>query len=89
MEPVTAIATVPAVLALVTLAKEDLGMPSRLAPVLALVLGVVLTLLHTLSLGEGITTRNVYGLIASGMILGLSASGLYDGSRLISKDKQA
>lgn len=39
MEPVTAIATVPAVLALVTLAK-DLGMPSRLAPVLALVLGV-------------------------------------------------
>ena len=46
MEPVTAIPTVPAVLALVTLAK-DLGMPSRLAPVLALVLGVVLTLLHT------------------------------------------
>lgn len=88
MEPVTAIATVPAVLALVTLAK-DLGMPSRLAPVLALVLGVVLTLLHTLGLGEGITTHNVYGLITSGMILGLSASGLYDSSKLISQDKQA
>lgn len=88
MEPVTAIATVPAVLALVTLAK-DLGMPSRLAPGLALVLGVVLTLLHTLGLGEGITTHNVYGLITSGMILGLSASGLYDGSKLISQDKQA
>ena len=64
MEPVTAIATVPAVLALVTLAK-DLGMPSRLAPVLALVLGVVLTLLHTLALEKGITTHNVYGLITS------------------------
>lgn len=88
MEPVTAIATVPAVLALVTLAK-DLGMPSRLAPVLALVLGVALTLLHTLGLGEGITTHNVYGLITSGLILGLSASGLYDGAKLISKDKQA
>lgn len=88
MEPVTAIATVPAVLALVTLAK-DLGMPSRLAPVLALALGVVLTLLHTLSTGDSITTHTIWGLITSGMILGLSASGLYDGSKLISKDKQA
>lgn len=87
MEPVTAIATVPAVLALVTLAK-DLGMPSRLAPVLALVLGVVLTLLHTLGLGEGITTHTIWGLIASGLILGLSASGVYDGAKLIGERNQ-
>ena len=82
MEPMITIATVPAVLALVTLVK-DLGMPSRLAPVLALALGVVLTLLHTLSTGDSITTHTIWGLITSGLILGLSASGVYDGAKLI------
>lgn len=87
MEPMITIATVPAVLALVTLVK-DLGMPSRLAPVLALALGVVLTLLHTLSMGDSITTHTIWGLITSGLILGLSASGVYDGTKLIGERNQ-
>lgn len=87
MEPMITIATVPAVLALVTLVK-GLGMPSRLAPVLALALGVVLTLLHTLSMGDSITTHTIWGLITSGLILGLSASGVYDGAKLIGERNQ-
>ena len=42
MDAVTALATAPAVLALVTLAK-DLGVPSKVAPALAVVLGIGLS----------------------------------------------
>lgn len=87
MNPITAIATVPAVIALVTIAKDS-GLPPRLSPVLALALGVVLTLLHTLSMGESITTHTIWGLITSGLILGLSASGVYDGAKLIGERNQ-
>lgn len=82
MEPVTAIATVPAVLALVTLAK-DLGLPSRIAPLLAIVLGVVLTVLQAAAMNGGLTTADIFTVISSGVILGLSASGLYDGAKLV------
>lgn len=83
METVTSLATVPAVIALVTLAK-DLGLPSRLSPVVALVLGVALSLFAALAVGDG---GNWYEPVAKGVILGLSASGLYDGARAIGTKK--
>lgn len=79
MDAIALVATVPAVIALVTLAK-DLGLPSKLSPLLAVVLGVALSLFSAAALG-GIT--NFYEPIALGLILGLSASGLYDGAKAI------
>ena len=79
METLTSIATIPAVIALVTLVK-DLGLPSRLSPLLALLLGVALSVFNALAIGP---VTDWYGTIAMGLILGLSASGLYDGARAI------
>ncbi|AVJ51016.1 holin [Microbacterium phage Pajaza] len=84
MEAITTIATVPAVIALVTLVK-DLGLPSRLSPLAALVLGVALSLFAALAIGEVV---NWYEPVAKGIILGLSASGLYDGARSIGTKKK-
>lgn len=74
---VTALATAPAVLALVTLAK-DLGLPSRLAALTAVVLGVGLSVADHALAGSG-----TYSAAASGLILGLGAAGLYDTARII------
>lgn len=79
MDTVTTLATVPAVIALVTLAK-NLGLPTKLSPLLAVVLGVALSLFSALALG---TFDNYYEPVAMGLILGLSASGLYDGAKAI------
>ena len=70
------LATAPAVLALVTLAK-DLGLPTRLAALAAVVLGVILAVADHVLAGSGI-----YAAGASGLLLGLGASGLYDAARL-------
>ncbi|QDF15754.1 holin [Microbacterium phage Finny] len=59
---------------------KDLGLPSKLSPLVAVVLGVALTILGALSLG---TVSNWYETVSLGVILGLSASGLYDGARAI------
>lgn len=79
METVTTLATVPAVIALVTLIK-DLGLPAKFAPLAAVVLGVALSVLAALSLGS---VANWYETVSLGVILGLSAAGLYDGARVI------
>ena len=72
----TTLATAPAVLALVTLAK-DLGLPTRLAAPLAVVLGVVLAATDHALAGTG-----AYAAVADGLLLGLGAAGLYDAARL-------
>lgn len=83
MDIVTTIATVPAVIALVTLAK-DLGLPSRLSPLLAVVLGVAVAMFDLFATGSVLGTQNILQTIGTGIILGLSASGLYDGARVLS-----
>ncbi len=83
MDTITTLATVPAVIALVTLFK-DLGLPPKLSPLLAVVLGVALSVLAALSLG---TVANWYETVSMGVILGLSAAGLYDGARAIGGSK--
>ena len=72
----TTLATAPAVLALVTLAK-DLGLPTRLAAPLAVALGVILAAADHALAGSG-----AYAAAADGLLLGLGAAGLYDAARL-------
>ena len=85
---VTTLATVPAVIALVTLAK-DLGLPSRLSPVLAVVLGVALQLFDLTASGVFVDYPTAMQAVATGLILGLSASGLYDGAKLVGSRRPA
>lgn len=66
----TTLATAPAVLALVTLAK-DLGLPKRLAAPLAVILGVILAAADHALAGTG-----AYAAAADGLLLGLGAAGL-------------
>lgn len=72
----TTLATAPAVLALVTFAR-DLGLPKRLAAPLAVVLGVVLA-----AADHALGSSGTYAAIADGLLLGLGAAGLYDAARL-------
>lgn len=72
----TVLATAPAVLALVTLAR-DLGLPKRLAAPLAVVLGVILA-----SADHALAGTGAYAAVADGLLLGLGAAGLYDAARL-------
>lgn len=85
-EIIITLATVPAIIALVTLAK-DLGVPSRLAPLLAVFLGVALTLFDALASGLVLDMPGLLSAIGTGIILGLSASGLYDGASIIGKKR--
>lgn len=82
MESVVLFASIPAVLALVTIAK-DLGLNNKLAPVLSVVLGIILALLDGLAGGDMATTPDVLGHVATGLIVGLSASGVYDGAKIV------
>lgn len=84
---VVTLATIPACLAVVTLLR-DLGMRSRYAALAAVVTGIVLSLLDTFTLSTAMPDYHaiLYG-VASGFILGLSASGLYDTSRLVGHKK--
>ena len=70
------IATVPTVLAVVTLAK-DLGLPTRWAPMAAVVTGM----LAQLYMGS-ITATAWPVSLAAGLMLGLAASGVYDAARI-------
>ncbi|WRS29596.1 hypothetical protein U6G28_08720 [Actinomycetaceae bacterium MB13-C1-2] len=72
IEIVTTVATVPAILALVELAKT-LGVKGKWATLLAVVLGVFLNW-STWYFGS----TEWYPVVATGLILGLSAAGLYD-----------
>jgi len=82
MELITTLATIPAVIALVTLAK-DLGLPPRFSPLFAVVLGVVLVLFDGVATATLYDVQTVFQLIATGILLGLGAAGLYDGARAI------
>lgn len=80
---VTSLATAPAVLALVNLAKQT-GLPSKAAAPLAVVLGVLLAVADHCLAGTG-----VYDAAASGLILGLAAAGLYDAARIVAPSDPA
>lgn len=74
-----ALATPLVILALVNLGKE-FGVKGKWATLLAVVLGVLLALL------EGLFAANaLYGFVSTGLILGLTASGLYDMAATVGK----
>ena len=64
--------TVPAIVALTNLAKRT-GLPSRLAPLVSVLVGVAVACGDAYSTGAGYLDA-----VARGIILGLTASGLYD-----------
>jgi len=72
METITILATIPAILALTNLAKS-LGLAGRWSALLAVLLGVGLNVADWALAGQG-----WYAAAADGLILGLSAAGLYD-----------
>ena len=71
MDAVVAIATAPAVLALVNLLK-GLGLSGRWSALVAVLLGVAITA------GGAYLPPDVWRTIAEGLVLGLAAAGLYD-----------
>lgn len=71
---ITTLATVPAVLALVTLAK-DLGLPARFSPLLAVVLGVAVSVFEWMASGPAVDSPTLLATIGLGIILGLSEVG--------------
>lgn len=64
--------TVPAIVALTNLAKRT-GLPSRLAPLVSVLAGVAVACGDAYSTGTGYLDA-----VARGIVLGLTASGLYD-----------
>ncbi|QDF15990.1 holin [Microbacterium phage MonChoix] len=88
METVITLASIPAIIAVVTLAK-DLGLRSTFAPLLAILLGVAFAIFDLFAGGGVIGTQTILGAISVGVVLGLSASGLYDGARAIGSKNSA
>lgn len=77
MDPVlTTLLTPAAIIALVTIGR-DLGLPSRFAPVCAVVVGVGLAVADQTLGGHA-----AYQAASSGLLLGLAAAGVYDVSKL-------
>nr|DAY12969.1 MAG TPA: holin [Caudoviricetes sp.] len=72
---IVTIASIPAILALTNLAKS-LGLSGKVSALLAVVLGVALAVAQHELAGYG-----WYQAAVQGMILGLSAAGLYDVSK--------
>lgn len=64
--------TVPAIVALTNLAKRT-GLPSKLAPLVSVLAGVAVACGDAYSTGTGYLDA-----VARGIVLGLTASGLYD-----------
>lgn len=64
--------TVPAIVALTNLAKRT-GLPARLAPLVSVLAGVAVACGDAYSTGSGYLDA-----VARGIVLGLTASGLYD-----------
>lgn len=74
--PITAIATPAAVVAIITVAK-DLGLPAKVSPLLAVATGILLNLLDSAVNGV-LTSYTALASISQGLILGLTACGVYD-----------
>lgn len=81
MSTALTLASVPAVLAIVNLAKS-LGLAGKWSALAAVIVAIAATLAQTLASGP------VYEAIATGLILGLSAAGLYDATNSPREDEK-
>lgn len=84
MEPLTGIATVATVVALVNVAKTTFNISGRWATLLAVVFGVAIAVVEHVVTATTITAPGIYGAFATGLLLGLTASGVYDVSKNMS-----
>lgn len=82
MEIGMTLATIPAILALVQLIKQ-LGVTGKWNTLAAVVLGVVISVGEYWVYTSDLTPAGFYGAAATGLILGLSAAGLYDAAALV------
>ena len=78
---VAAAAAVPLIVAVVELCKA-LGLPTRLAPLAAVVVGLALGMLGTLVAFYPAARPWLEGVLG-GIVLGLAASGLYSGQKTL------
>lgn len=84
MDPVVVtLVTVPAILGLVTVAR-DLGMPAKLAPVTAAIVGTGLGVAEQMLGGSPVFQAG-----AGGLLVGLAATGLYDTAKLAGGQSEA
>ena len=83
MDTIVTIASIPAILALVQLAKA-FGVAGKWSTLLAVVLGVVLQAGDAAFVSGASTPAEWWAAIGTGLILGLSAAGLYDAARIAS-----
>lgn len=75
---IVTLATIPAILGLVNLAKQ-FGIVGRWSALLAVLLGITIAVAEYLTGADVLVTAGgIYGAVATGAILGLSAAGLYD-----------
>ena len=70
------VALIPATMGLVEVAKSA-GLPSKYAPVVSLIIGM--------ALGVGTSLDNLGKGVIVGIAIGLSASGLYSGTKALTK----
>lgn len=80
MPVVTSIATVAVVLALVNVAKE-FGVKGKWATLLAVFFGLALSILEYVFTADVVTMQGFYQAFAVGLIMGLTAAGVYDVSK--------
>ena len=80
MPVVTSIATVAVVLALVNVAKE-FGVKGKWATLVAVLLGLTLSILEYAFTADLVTPQGIYQAAAVGLIMGLTAAGVYDVSK--------
>ena len=71
------VALIPATMGLVDVAKRA-GLPSKYAPIVSIAVGI--------SLGIATNIGNIQKGIFTGIAIGLSASGLYSGTKALTKD---
>ena len=88
IETTTTIATIPAILALVNLAKT-FGVTGKWSALLAVILGVAIQAAEYGVTSTAQTPAGWYGAIATGLVLGLSAAGLYDVARTVAPSDTA
>lgn len=81
---VVTLASVPAIIALINLLK-NLGLSGKWSALVAVVLGGVFAVVDYLVTANPISAAPLWGAACQGVILGLSASGLYDLSDKIAK----
>ena len=80
MPVVTSIATVAVVLALVNVAKE-FGVKGKWATLLAVFFGIILSVLEYVFTADVVTMQGLYQAFAVGLLIGLTAAGVYDVSK--------